>query len=98
MSKKTYKDRSYLRCRPDPYDYVQIYIGNDIKEFEFQYAGLLVDESPMAGCSFVCLESVGLNVGDICVLKVGQIAPLKSEVVWKRVLDEIVVRFGVKFL
>ncbi|SMF68885.1 hypothetical protein [Pseudobacteriovorax antillogorgiicola] len=89
--------RRYIRAAPDDNEYVQI----DHKlegDFTFSYAALVVEESPLGGCSIVCLDSVGLEKGSVCRMKVGHMAPLRSEIVWVKVLDEHVVRLGVKFL
>lgn len=89
--------RKYMRVPPDPTEYVQIDLSVD-GEFKFSYAALVVEESPMGGCSIVCLESVGLDVGTKCRMKVGSISPLLSEIVWATKLDDHIIRYGVKFL
>ncbi len=89
--------RKYIRAAPDPNEYVQIDRSLD-GEFSFQYAGLVVEESPLSGCSIVCLQSVGLKAGDHCRLKVGSMSPLKSKVIWESKLDNRVSRYGFQFL
>ena len=97
MSSPQQVRRKYIRAAPDPNEYVQIDHNLD-GDFSFDYAGLVVEESPLGGCSIVGLKSVGLQVGDHRRMKVGHMAPLRSEVVWLKELDEQVFRYGIKFL
>ena len=96
MSSITAK-RRYIRAAPDANEYVQIDPKTE-GEFEFAYAALVVEESPLGGCSIVCLKSLNLEVGTKCRMKVGHMSPLLSEIMWETPLDELVVRYGVKFL
>lgn len=89
--------RKYIRAAPDADEYVQIDLKTE-GDFSFEVAALVVEESPLGGCSVVCLDSVPLDVGSFCRMKVGNMSPLKSEIVWRRILDEKVIRLGVKFL
>jgi hypothetical protein len=41
---------------------------------------------------------VGLAKGAVYRFKVGKMAPLRAEVVWERVLDDKVIRYGLRFL
>ncbi len=90
--------RKYIRFEPDSGDFVQIDKNPHSSEFHFQEAALLVEESPMGGFGLVCLRSVGLTKGNVYRFKVGKMAPLKAEVMWERILDDKVVRVGLKFL
>ncbi|NRA63904.1 MAG: hypothetical protein HRU19_05440 [Pseudobacteriovorax sp.] len=89
--------RRFIRAEPDLNQYAQI-DPNVEGDFSFVYAALIVEESPLGGCSIVCLESLKLAVDDIVRIKVGNMAPLKAEIVWSRPLDDQVVRCGIKFL
>lgn len=91
-------DRKYIRFRPDANAYAQIDRDPDRGEFLFEYAGLILEESPMGGCGLVIHEMVGLQVGDIVRVKVGELAPLKAKVVWTKPLGDQVIRIGMKFL
>ena len=97
MSSENNVRRKYIRAVPDADEYVQIDLNLD-GEFSFDYAALVVEESPLGGCSIVCLNSIPLEVGTQCRMKVGKMSALKSEIVWKRDLDEQVLRCGIKFL
>ena len=89
--------RKFMRIAPDPDEYVQI--DKEVAgPFNFGYAGLVVEESPLTGCSIVCLDSVGLETGLQCRLKVGHMGPILSEIIWKREIDENVSRYGDQIL
>ncbi len=90
--------RKYIRFEPDSGDFVQIDKNPQSMEFQSQEVGLLVEESPMGGFGLVCLRSVGLATGSIYRFKVGKLAPLKAEIVWERILDDKVARYGVRYL
>lgn len=98
MSNVAPNTRKHIRFSPDSTDYVQIDTDPDRAEFSFENVGLLVEESPIGGCSLVCLKSLNLKTGVVIRAKVGRLQPLKSEVVWVRSLDEQVERIGLKFL
>lgn len=89
--------RKYIRAAPDPQESVQIDLSLD-GDFEFQFTALVVEEAPMGGCSIACLKSIGLKNGSLCRIKIGHLAPFRSEVVWEKELDEKLVRLGIKFL
>lgn len=91
-------DRKYIRFPPDANAYAQIDKDADRNEFLFEYAGLVLEESPLGGCGLVVHEMVGLTVGDVLRVKVGQLAPLKARVVWAKPLGDQVIRVGMKFL
>jgi len=90
--------RKYIRFEPDSGDFVQIDKNPLSSEFQFQEVALLVEESPMGGFGIACLRTVGLVKGTVYRFKVGKMAPLKAEVVWERILDDKVVRYGLRFL
>lgn len=91
-------DRKYIRFRPDANAYAQIDKDPERSEFSFEYAGLILEEAPMGGCGLVVHEMAGLTVGDVLRVKVGELAPLKAQVVWTKSLGDQVVRIGMKFL
>lgn len=90
--------RKYIRFKPDPMAYCEIDMNLAPKPFQAQSIGLIVNESPMGGCSIITLDFVKLTLGDRCRLKVGELAPLMAEVVWTREMDDHVIRYGFKFL
>lgn len=90
--------RKHIRFKPDPMAYAEIDGDAGGHPFKPQTVGLIVNESPMGGCSIITLDYINLNVGDHCRVKVGELAPLLAEVVWKRLMDDHVIRFGFKFL
>jgi hypothetical protein len=90
--------RKYLRFEPDGGDFVQIDKNPSSTDFQFQEVALLVDESPLGGFSIACLSTVGLVKGSVYRFKVGKMAPLQGEVVWERILDDRIARYGIRFL
>ena len=52
----------------------------------------------MGGCSLAVLGTDRLQVGDVCVVQVGKLAPLRAEVRWRNELDDKVLRVGFMFL
>ena len=89
--------RKYIRALPDDNEYVEVDMAVE-GEFTFRFPALIIEVSPMGGCSITCLQRFGLKKGMVCRMKLGQMAPLKSEIVWERDLDEEVSRYGIKFL
>lgn len=90
--------RRYLRFPPEPSEYAQIDKRVDGETFEFQYVALIVEESPVGGCGLVMLETVGLDVGDMCRIRLGSLEPLTAEIIWRKPLEGGIARYGVKFL
>ncbi|MCX6130769.1 MAG: hypothetical protein NTX25_17130 [Proteobacteria bacterium] len=90
--------RRFIRFEPDSGDYVQIDKDPEGASFTCHEVALLVEESPMGGCSIACLKSIRLSKGSIYRFKVGKMSPLKAEVVWIRELDDKLERCGLRFL
>lgn len=90
--------RKYIRFEPDGGDFVQIDKNPLSSDFKFQEVALLIEESPVGGFSIACLSTVGLVKGTVYRFKVGKMAPLKGEVVWERILDDKISRYGIRFL
>ena len=90
--------RRYLRFPPEPAEYAQIDKRVDAETFEFQYVALIVEESPLGGCGLAMLDWVGLEVGDMCRVRLGNLEPLIAEIIWRKPLEGAIIRYGVKFL
>ncbi|MES0488619.1 MAG: hypothetical protein ABUK01_01415 [Leptospirales bacterium] len=71
------------------------------KEFKGEFCALIEDEAHK-GCSLVFLDynqrAVSLEEGAKCVVKIGEVLPLRGEVVRIKVLDDKVYKIGIKFL
>ena len=98
MVENSVTKRRHIRFDPDSGDYVQIDHKLEGTEFTCQHVALLIEESPMGGCSIACLKSVGLIKGTTYRLKVGRLSPLLAEVMWTRELDDKLMRCGLRFL
>ena len=90
--------RSQLRFRPDPLDIAQLDFGPLDAPFSPTQVALIAEESPMGGAGLVALTSPQLHEGVVLRVKVGRLAPLRSEVRWMRKLEGDLVRVGIKFL
>ena len=69
----------------------------DRYNFKPTLAALVTDEA-LIGCGLVALSQDWLREGAEFTVRVGNLAPIKAQVRWKRDLGEGVVRLGVAFL
>ena len=93
------KGRSALRFAPDEGTIALIDPdhGEDKSQFKPTIHALVVDEA-MDGCGLVVVNNTRLEIGDICLVQVGQLDPLSSELRWIRQLDEDVQKIGFMYL
>jgi len=90
--------RAHLRFKPDPMEYAQVSVENLEREFKPNFVALIVEESPIAGCSLIAHDYPGIEVGTECMVKIGNLAPLLARVKWKKRTEPELMRIGVKFL
>ena len=90
--------RRYLRNRPDPNDYAQVDLSDGSESFDSTFVALIVDESPMGGCSLAAIGEWPIEEGKECRVKLGRLEPLVARLVWKRALCDGIVRYGFQFL
>lgn len=90
--------RRHVRFKPDPGTVANIDF-KDGAEFTPQLTALVVNQS-YKGVALVTLadDALKVKVGDIVLIQVGDLAPLKAKVVWKAELDPEVVKLGISFL
>ena len=75
----------------------------DIQKLQFKgdFCALIDDEAHK-GCSLIILShnerENSIQNGTKVVVKIGEVLPLRGEVIWKKSLDEKVFKIGVKFL
>jgi len=71
------------------------------KQFKGEFCALIEDEAHK-GCSLVFVDyhsrAASLEEGAKCVVKIGQVLPLRGEVIWIKVLDKKIYKIGVQFL
>lgn len=102
MDKNDMVTRRYIRAKPDPLDVA--YISSNVDNlviFTPDIAALIVDESAMGGCGVVVLKNEISNkfkVRSRYIIKVGQLEPLLSELVYVGEVNKDLIRLGFKFL
>jgi len=89
--------RRHLRFKPDPLEYAQVALGG-AGDFKPDLVALIVEESPVSGCSLIAHVPDSLDVGDQCRVKIGHLAPVLAEVAWKKPSDSGLTRIGFSFL
>jgi hypothetical protein len=89
--------RRHLRFKPDPLEYAQVALGGT-GNFAPDFVALIVEESPVSGCSLIAHVPEGLGIGDQCRVKIGQLAPVRAEVAWKKPAESGLTRIGFSFL
>lgn len=92
-------DRRSLRFQPDEGNIAEIdpEAKDNKNNFKARIRALIVDEA-LEGCCLVLTHNRLLQVGDICLVKVGMLDPLISEVRWIRDLDEEIQKIGIMYL
>ncbi|MGD2081381.1 MAG: hypothetical protein PVF91_00320 [Chromatiales bacterium] len=98
MTSDTRAARKHLRFKPDPLEYAQVSLGPGADTFEPDFVALIVDESPVSGCSLIAHQRDDLNLGDVCRVKIGRLAPVQAEVSWMRPEETGLMRIGFAFL
>jgi hypothetical protein len=98
MTREQRASRKHLRFKPDPLEYAQVSLNPDSEPFEPDFVALIVDESPVSGCSLIAHERDDLDVGDACRVKIGRLAPVQAQVSWTRPAEPGLMRIGFAFL
>lgn len=90
--------RKYIRFKTDKNTIVNIDIEPyDENQFITKSIGLVINES-QKGFSAVVLKETAPMEGNLCRVKVGNLAILKSKVVWVGPVDEEIYRIGFELL
>jgi len=92
-------ERRKVRFAPDEGAIAQIdpTIREDNADFEPKIQALVIDEA-RDGCGLVVVNNKVLFEGDTCLVKIGDLDPLISEIRWVQELDEDVQKIGVMYL
>ena len=98
MTSEPRASRKHLRFKPDPLEYAQVSLDSSADAFEPDFVALIVDESPLSGCSLIAHQREDLAVGDNCRVKIGRLAPVQAEVSWTRPAEPGLIRIGFAFL
>lgn len=91
------KKRKYIRFSPEEDTIAYFYVKGRSKVQKIHAVGLVITEAK-GGFSCVMTPKTAPDVDDICLAKVGALAVLKSECVWKEKIDKDVVKVGFKYL
>jgi hypothetical protein len=65
--------------------------------FDHSISALIFSEAS-GGCGLVVRNTESLHVGSHCKIKIAQLAPIKAEVVWRKPIDDDLIKIGFKFL
>ncbi len=91
-------NRKHIRFKPDPLDYAVIDTDIEQPQFKGKFVGLIIDESPMGGCSLVALNFQKLEAAQEIKIKVGRLDPMPAVIRWVKEIQPDVFRYGVEFL
>jgi hypothetical protein len=72
-------------------------VRGDKRDFKPTIAALVTDEA-LHGCGMVALAHDRFREEAECMVQVGDLAPLRSQIRWVRNLNNDVLRMGVRFL
>ncbi len=109
MSEADSQRRHYIRFNPEPADLGVLslkeedflHYDNDTYQFNGDHVGLLFDES-FQGCSMIVLNKSQkgdyLPIGFRCVIKVGQLSPMRAEVRWREEVAPGILKLGFEYL
>ncbi|MBF0314492.1 MAG: hypothetical protein HQK50_18650 [Oligoflexia bacterium] len=71
--------------------------NHDRQSFIHQYTALIFSES-RGGMGLVLRKNNFFQIGDTLLVKIGQIYPIRSEIVWRKDEDPHLLKIGIKFL
>ncbi len=89
--------RKHTRFRPEPTTVAWVDSSGEGGKFAPDLAGLVYEEA-LKGCGLIVLSADRLLVGDIVVVKVGELAPVAAEVRWRKVLEFCVLQVGLLYV
>lgn len=97
--------RRFMRVPPDDLEVAHLCFDLGLTEDRFvpQVVGIVIEENVLGGCG-ICVRMREdfrlrrLQIGDRCLIRLANLAPMVAEVRWRRQLDEAVLRVGFAFL
>ena len=87
--------RNKVRFKPD--ENTMAFIAYDTDGEEHSIIAL-VDNESFEGAGLVINQDFPLEVGDNCILKVGDLASMRAELRWKKQLEGKIYRLGFHYL
>jgi hypothetical protein len=94
----TTSPRRKLRYAPDKLDQALIMFNGSSPVWAPDDSALIIDESAMSGAQLVVRFNDKCKPGSKIRVKLGNMEPLLSEVVWRREIDADLIRLGIQFL
>lgn len=91
------KQRQAIRFDPDVGAYAEIGYTDQNSQWVVEKVALILNES-YTGCGLILVDEGKFQIGTRLLVKVHPLEPLFAEVVWRKPLEEKVVRIGLKYL
>lgn len=89
--------RRHTRFNPDYLTVALLEMGESENDFSPQMAALVINQS-YRGAALAMRPHAALTLGQKCYVKVGELAPLRAEIVWMKGDDPEMIKVGVNFL
>ncbi|MCB0403957.1 MAG: hypothetical protein KDD51_04175 [Bdellovibrionales bacterium] len=89
--------RRHTRFNPDYLTVAWIELGESEEDFKPQMAAIVINQS-YRGAALGVRPHDAIRVGQKCFVKVGELAPLRAEIVWIKGEDPELIKIGVNFL
>ena len=90
--------RMYLRQKAAHGTSIAVDLSVNVQDTNFlpMLKGIVVDSS-FGGCSILCITSENIQNNLFCLIKIDDLDPITAEIVWVKMLDVDVVKFGVTY-
>lgn len=89
--------RAHVRFTPKDPSLAKIDTRTAAISFKVQLYGLVLTEA-FGGCSLVIRRTEELQLNGLCKIDVNEVGPLLARVVWRKDVDEELIKIGIKFL
>ena len=96
MSKDNMVKRKSIRFDSDPNWMAWLSLESRVEDFKNDIVGLVINESK-EGCSIIFRDLPEIENDKTYYLQVGSLDPLKAKVVWRKEIDEGVIRVGFSY-
>jgi hypothetical protein len=89
--------RKSIRFKPDPLTVALLDLKPKAQTFNPSLVGLVINES-YSGCAILLATDLKLKKETKVNIKVGNLSPLKAEIVWLKTLEENIHKVGIRLL
>ncbi len=90
--------RQHVRFSPGALDTALIQKSSAEGAFVPDFVALILDEAAMGGCGLIVRADPWFEKGKVCYVKLGAMAPYRSEIVWLGELSDKVFHLGIRFV